>query len=846
MANKREPLKPNKARSRDKRREARKEYEARRANEKVNSQYVTEGSDEDARVKAMMERLQNQHDNLVTSLTDYKTQGNFWIAQKDAERIRNANSMNRMWNRRMLLICMSPLEQGFNPGNILEAVGMYAGLAASNPDARRQVQRGAGKLLGSLAHEFELRKGQDSPMGQKLRDMSEKYLRASNFGRLPLNAETAAIQHVSLIKETYDGVRDGRIKADEVMTQFKDAENTLLEMARRDGVSEEDIIQQEHVIVGRMCRADKTNAKYFGEIMYDNVKPDKAHHVRDLMYDKDGNPKVVNRLAWTGEYLDSDGKRFNKLFSPRGQVNEARLAREWTDVVLEGEHELGESGMEHGDAAEFMRRKMLNMQPLKSGVKSYDERDAWYDEQAKIHEKDMEVADAMIDRMDTMCKDDGMSASDRATAAMDAYGRAQVVDAARSVYRQCGESEDGVWMVKQASGFASLLAQMKFSNDEKQNAVTADAAIMDFTSDFGRGLERQALRSLGEKYGYKPDANSASSMSFDEEKYAVEEQAVGRLRKKLERVANKTRDKAVKDVDAKCEARGNEINDDFKKTWVKLENELAGKSPGERASLESAAVLDFCDKYNVALEVNEDTGAYEAPDRLDEARDMAVKQQKEKLRQKLMADVDEARSQADLDISEKCNKFRDDIDRDYDKARNDINLKTNQMLYLTRWLHDGYSVSWQARSADHPTATLDAARDCERSVCQKWMESCAETDEKGCPVKDKDGNVKIPQNIRDTVDKAEKLCNPKKNQRLWDKYMGLFESYGGVPDAATDRQTDTHINKETQAEKEAREKAREDLHERNVEDRGKVAEDQFATIFDNVEPDDMSDDHQMP
>ena len=36
------------------------------------------------------------------------------------------------------------------------------------------------------------------------------------------------------------------------------------------------------------------------------------------------------------------------------------------------------------------------------------------------------------------------------------------------------------------------------------------------------------------------------------------------------------------------------------------------------------------------------------------------------------------------------------------------------------------------------------------------------------------------------------------------------------------------------------------MHERNVDDRGKVAEDQFATIFDNVEPDDMSDDHQMP
>lgn len=323
--------------------------------------------DEGDAVQKTLDELNNSIENLQFDMVNFTNEGNAWLDAQGDEQQRSMSRMNRVYQRRLLMMCVSPLQDGITPGSLLTAASMFIGLSLGNPDMLKTMKTSVGTVLNTAASEIESRGGKlgDSGISKFLKKHGDKYLRSANNGRLPFTAETAALAHMALTREAYVEMRDGKHVPEDVKLKYEAAENTLHTLMAQDEVSMEDMRAYEKNFIGRMAMKDICVAQRYNEISYDGVAPAKARQVRETVYakDEDGNlkPEGYYHEVWNGEFVDAKGKEYTGNMSLREPMSEDELAnRIGVDMVHNFAHRCANELDGIGETSKTTYSSMLN------------------------------------------------------------------------------------------------------------------------------------------------------------------------------------------------------------------------------------------------------------------------------------------------------------------------------------------------------------------------------------------------------------------------------------------------------------------------------------------------------
>ena len=297
--------------------------------------------DEGDAVQKTLDELNNSIENLQFDMVNFTNEGNAWLDAQGDEQQRSMSRMNRVYQRRLLMMCVSPLQDGITPSSLLTAASMFIGLSLGNPDMLKTMKTSVGTVLNTAASEIESRGGKpgDSGISKFLKKHGDKYLRSANNGRLPFTAETAALAHMALTREAYVEMRDRKHVPEDVKLKYEAAENTLHTLMAQDEVSMEDMRAYEKNFIGRMAMKDIGVAQRYNEISYDGVAPAKARQVRETVYvkDEDGNlkPEGYYHEVWNGEFVDAKGKNYTGNMSLRELMNLMVLVRPLKQLIVQ-------------------------------------------------------------------------------------------------------------------------------------------------------------------------------------------------------------------------------------------------------------------------------------------------------------------------------------------------------------------------------------------------------------------------------------------------------------------------------------------------------------------------------
>lgn len=323
--------------------------------------------DEGDAVQKTLDELNNSIENLQFDMVNFTNEGNAWLDAQGDEQQRSMSRMNRVYQRRLLMMCVSPLQDGITPSSLLTAASMFIGLSLGNPDMLKTMKTSVGTVLNTAASEIESRGGKlgDSGISKFLKKHGDKYLRSANNGRLPFTAETAALAHMALTREAYVEMRDGKHVPEDVKLKYEAAENTLHTLMAQDEVSMEDMRAYEKNFIGRMAMKDISVAQRYNEISYDGVAPAKAKKVRETVYvkDEDGNlkPEGYYHEVWNGEFVDVKGKNYTGTMSLREPMSEDELAnRIGVDMVHNFAHRCANELDGIGETSKTTYSSMLN------------------------------------------------------------------------------------------------------------------------------------------------------------------------------------------------------------------------------------------------------------------------------------------------------------------------------------------------------------------------------------------------------------------------------------------------------------------------------------------------------
>ena len=247
------------------------------------------------------------------------------------------NEINKNHYIRLLSMCMEPLDKGLSFDNVVSAIGMYAGMCLVNKDfkreSRKMIGETANKYLDAIA-DVTNNKIKLTP----LRRVVDNF--AKSEGRIPATPETAALEKLSIMQQTYDMIREPGLTDNEkaeIMQLHSDAISSLHEAVAIDGVDVEDINKEMRNLIGRSEILDRTNeygtdnlpnmSQWFNETAYGQAYRTKSENREFYSKDKYGKSTVTNVSYWDGGYIDADtGKAFEGEFTLRMPLDAYGLA----------------------------------------------------------------------------------------------------------------------------------------------------------------------------------------------------------------------------------------------------------------------------------------------------------------------------------------------------------------------------------------------------------------------------------------------------------------------------------------------------------------------------------------
>lgn len=305
--------------------------------------YIFRGSKEE---KDEIKKLMKAYDKECLNLTDFYNSGNAWLLDQSEDSMsEQMRLMNRMFNRRMLTLCMAPLSEGLQSDAILESVGMFIGYYAASPDARKYVKDLAKEKLVKRIDDGCKKGGLMGGFYSSsfMREKKEKYEKALHNGRVPFTEESAALTDIAIKKEYYNKLRSGDYEnKEDLRRQYDKANKVLDDLMIADGLDRNDVRKKRNVMIGRLMREDPTVENMFSGFLNGDIKKAPYHKEELLNYDEYGTPSVEEIKIWTGEfsekYINEEGNIKRRVsnnidFIPREPIKEDELFKKMSDLT---------------------------------------------------------------------------------------------------------------------------------------------------------------------------------------------------------------------------------------------------------------------------------------------------------------------------------------------------------------------------------------------------------------------------------------------------------------------------------------------------------------------------------
>lgn len=222
----------------------------------------------------------------------------------------DSSELNLFYHRQLLMACSQPLSDGITADSIIESLGKYAGMQLVCPEFHTANTTALYRTMAGGADKLVEKFGEDSEWATR-RDM---LLKKANGGELPLTPKVTAMQLMGYQRHLYDALRNSDHDNDASIEAYEWASDKLMQKAKAQGLSADDINKSYRIMVGQMVDVYPEQSKYFGELC--SGKLTKSDYHNEPTVDKNGNMKY--KEVWSGEYETKEGEDFNGIFTPRG------------------------------------------------------------------------------------------------------------------------------------------------------------------------------------------------------------------------------------------------------------------------------------------------------------------------------------------------------------------------------------------------------------------------------------------------------------------------------------------------------------------------------------------------
>lgn len=349
---------------RDVRREASKAFRSKREFDKR-----ALGGDENI---AKMNELYSKYMDMQWDMVSFHGDGELWLNMRDADhRTKRQRINSQMFQQRAVFECFDQLRGGLTAENIVACVGMYVGMSMMNPEIRKSSQKMASAAFGSAVEFMESHPergflGMRGAMLNQFTKKRDKYMLAANDGRMPFTAETAALTSIRLDREYYQAERAGDPEA---MDKYTKAQQTLNDVCGFDGVELSDMNKAKRIIIGKWMSDDK-NPERASEMERMYVESDvtggwqkaEAKPERVLELDDEGNPRVVTKNVWTGEFMGVDADGITPMDIPDDASFTVRKPYTYKDVARHVSAIFSEYSNMYGPGEKSLNELAANMQ----------------------------------------------------------------------------------------------------------------------------------------------------------------------------------------------------------------------------------------------------------------------------------------------------------------------------------------------------------------------------------------------------------------------------------------------------------------------------------------------------
>jgi hypothetical protein len=282
-----------------------------------------------SQTKALRDMIE-QEENLKMDYIDFAKKATDWKANND-EQANLLRMQNRKFYIAMVGLCAIPFRDGVNTRSVATSLGMYTAMCMFNKGFRKELgpEHLANKVLypylDKMAEKFP-----NSNFVQKRDKMRMKMAIETNNGRLPLTAETAAMNKIGWIEKAYDDMRAHPENATEIIEGYNKSVDLLNELCERDGVDYDEVNRLMSGMIAIRSDRNPNYYKYFAEFnngeanMLYTVQTGKDENGNTVMYAQ-SQPQMRNgKLIYA---MDRDGNPYSGGFSPRFPNSEADYAK---------------------------------------------------------------------------------------------------------------------------------------------------------------------------------------------------------------------------------------------------------------------------------------------------------------------------------------------------------------------------------------------------------------------------------------------------------------------------------------------------------------------------------------
>lgn len=277
--------------------------------------YVEDGTDaSEQQLKTFKAEMQHMNINMI----DFYANGKDWLEQnQEREKGNKFQAFNNVYQRRLLIMCLMPLQRGVSSSNVMQSVGMVIGITLANKEFREDLHKLYAQYKLQRAggiNEYVNALKTDPKMVKSI----DEHLAKSNGGRVPFTEQSAAAMNLILAKQAYTQFREGKKKPELIRSEYANARDVLYKLADKDGITGEKLDRATKIMYRQLSQDDMSWHSLFSEIAYNKVKQSEFKTDEYVFKTADGRSKIKTRQVWDGNFDNiSTNDKFTGMFTVR-------------------------------------------------------------------------------------------------------------------------------------------------------------------------------------------------------------------------------------------------------------------------------------------------------------------------------------------------------------------------------------------------------------------------------------------------------------------------------------------------------------------------------------------------